>query len=590
MVLGRDGVGAEITRVLEALVAHDAPGLESERVDLKEEAGRRGRGGEVLPGTTRSEAAASQLAAEAACMANSDGGGALIVGVADDHTIIGTHLDAEWLRARIYELTDRRLTVDVHEVSAAESRLLVVRSPQAIEPIRVRGRITWRVGDRCVEVDASTWHARRMTRERYDWSEQSSQIDPREARAEALAIARRHLRTSEEPSALDLASVPDAEMLRRLNAVTPDGYLTNAGALAFVGRELPALDYVRRSAPAGDSRRRIRQGGRSLLEEVDEVESAVDAYNEERHVRRGLVIGRLRELPQAAVREAIVNGVVHRDWASAAPTVVEHVGRTLVVSSPGGFVGGVTPLNIITHPSQARNRALAELFAALRIAEREGIGVDRMVRDMIAVGYRPPSIEETVGPYVRAALMGDSLDEAWIRFLSRLQPEDARTSLTALILLRRLVDAAWFDVAIVAPMLQLNEAETSAAVRAFLDGRIGDQPLAEPVAGTPSEDPPAWALSTAARTILAAEDHEVGWQRPQPDRGAIALAWARHRGRVSTTELGSIIGAHPNSMNRVLQRLKDRDLLRPNRTTTTGRGFFYRPTAAPGGETLLESR
>ncbi len=272
-----------------------------------------------------------------------------------------------------------------------------------------------------------------------------------------------------------------------------------------------------------------------------------------------------------------MNGVVHRDWSNASPTLVEHVGRTLVVSSPGGFIGGVTPQNIITHPSQARNRALADLFASLRIAEREGVGVDRMVRDMIAVGYPPPAIEETSGPYVRAALMGDSLDEAWIRLLSRIRPEDARTSLTVLILLRRLVDSSWFDVAIASPLLQLNEAETSASIRAFLDVRIDAEPLAELVAGTPSGAPPAWSLSAAARAALAAEDNEVGWVRPVPEREAVALEWARHRGRISTTELGSVVGAHPNSMNRILQRLKDSGNLQPSRAASTGRGFYYVP-------------
>lgn len=51
-----------------------------------------------------------------------------------------------------------------------------------------------------------------------------------------------------------------------------------------------------------------------------------------------------RSVPRtsAAIREEIVNGVVHRDWASAAPTVVEHVGRTLVVSSLANASGRIT--------------------------------------------------------------------------------------------------------------------------------------------------------------------------------------------------------------------------------------------------------
>ena len=48
----------------------------------------------------------------------------------------------------------------------------------------------------------------------------------------------------------------------------------------------------------------------------------------------------------------------------------------LTVTSPGGFIGGITPANIITHPAVPRYRSLAEAMATLRLGEREGIGVD----------------------------------------------------------------------------------------------------------------------------------------------------------------------------------------------------------------------
>lgn len=587
MVFGRDPVTDEVQRVLAALDsgAGRSSIRETSRVDLKEEPGRRDRRGVLQPATARSDRAADALAGEAACMANSDGGGALIVGVGDDGSLIGTELDEQWLRSRIYDLTDRKLTVEVQPAEVEGVRLLVVRAPQALEPIRWNNRLQWRVDDRCVEIDATTWHTRRMTRERYDWSEESSYVDAREARPAALELARRHLRASGEPGAVDLAGVSNQQMLRRLNAVDGEGYLTNAGVLTFTGRGDPALDYIRRSFPAGDSRRRVREAGRSLLEEIDAVEAAVDAFNEERHIRRGFVIGRLRDLPVAAVREAIVNGAVHRDWVCPAPTVVEHVGRTLVVTSPGGFIGGVTPDNIITHPSQPRNRALAELFAALRVAEREGVGVDRMVRDMIAVGYPPPSITETAGPYVRAALLGDSLDEAWIRFLARLEPDEARESLTTLLLLRRLVAHLWVDVVTAAPLLQLNRAEAAEAVHGFCQVTVDGQAIVEPVRGVPDGQPQAWHISAAALAALSEEDALVGERRRQQDRASVALAWARSRGRVSTTELGSIFGVKPQATNRLLHSLRDQDLLRPSRASGTGRGFYYRPVQSDSEST-----
>ena len=72
----------EIVRVMTALASgtYRPEDLEATSVDLKEEAGRRS-GSHVLPGQPQSEAVAKQIAQEAACMANTEGGGALIVGV-----------------------------------------------------------------------------------------------------------------------------------------------------------------------------------------------------------------------------------------------------------------------------------------------------------------------------------------------------------------------------------------------------------------------------------------------------------------------------------------------------------------------------
>ena len=578
MAFGYDSIADELERVLAALATGaDTHGLETKHVDLKEEAGRRGKDGSIAPSQPRSEEAAKHLAAEAACMSNSDGGGALVVGAADDGTLIGTDLDPDWLRARIYELTDGRLTVDVNPVILNEARLLVVRAPQAVEAVRYRGKITWRVGDTCREVDQNTWTARRMSRERYDWSAQDSGLPLDSVRPQALTLAREHLLASGDTRSEDLANASDTELLRRLDIVTSNGTLTHAGVITFVGHDDAPLDYVRRDVRAGDSRRRLRTVGRSLLEVVDEVEKAVDAFTEERHVQRGLVVGRVRDLPLLAVREAIVNGVVHRDWHTPAPTVVEHIGRTLTVTSPGGFVGGVTPQNIITHPSQPRNRALAEIFAKLRLAEREGIGVDRMYREMISVGYPEPSITQTEGPYVRTALVGERLDEGWIRFLSRLTPAAARSDLTMLMLLRKLVHDLWVDAASTVTYLQLDETETRAALSTLATLTAGDAPIAVEVAGIPADAAPAWTLSAAARTLLASDDEAAGTARRAPDRAATALAWARARGRVSTTELASIVGAHPTNVSPVLRGLEDKDLLAPSRPTRSGRGFYYFP-------------
>lgn len=580
MVFGADPVRAEVEHVLSLLDDGQQidDSVERQFVDLKEEHGRRDRSGFVGPSDSRNERAAKELAAAAACMANTPGGGALIVGVSNSGDLIGTDLESEWLRHRLYELTHRSLTVDIVERTVAHSRVLVITAPRAIEPIRYEGRIRWRVGTNCVEVDPNTWHAKRMSELNYDWSAQESALPATAARAGAIEQARAFLIDSGEAHAAELARDSNANLLRRLNAVTGQGLLTNAGVIAFVGRDDPCLDYIRRDRPAGDSTMRVRKPGRSLIEELAEVFLTVEAHNATVHLRQGLSIGQFRELPPLATREAIVNGVAHREWGIADPTVVEHVGRTLRVTSPGGFVGGVNENNIITHPSRSRNRALTELLAALRVAEREGIGVDRMTRDMVALGHQPPDIREISGPYVRASLIGDNLDVPWLLWLRLIQPPDERDDLNSLLLLRHLVHVGWVDVRAAAPIIQLTVEEARGAVEKLASARMPQgQPVIERIAGVPPASEPAWHLTVEAARHLKRVDRGQDHARTWPTREDTALGYARARGRISSTELASLVGASPSNVGAVLKRLEDQGSLAPSRANRRGPGFFYRP-------------
>ncbi len=223
ITFGADPVRAEVADLIARMDAGEVIDKSHERkhIDLKEEAGRRDRSGAIVPGPEENEPAARKLAGEAACMSNTPGGGALIVGVADDGALIGSDLNAEWLRHRIYELTRRLLTVDVYVATACGTRLLVVVSPSAVEPIRINDRLYWRVSNNCVEVDAATWHARRMQALHYDWSGDESSTPSSAARPQALAVARDFLSSSGDPAAEELARTPDAQLLRRLNLDPP---------------------------------------------------------------------------------------------------------------------------------------------------------------------------------------------------------------------------------------------------------------------------------------------------------------------------------------------------------------------------------
>ncbi|WP_296137384.1 ATP-binding protein [uncultured Tessaracoccus sp.] len=584
---GPDPVEAEIRTALEQLDAGYRI-KERKHVDFKEDASRRGAHGGLLPGNEEDERAAEQLARAAACMANTLGGGALIVGVNDKDRddaplLIGTSLDAEWLRQRIYQHTARALTVTVREVHVREVRLLLVTSPTALEPIRFKGKIRWRIGDRCEEIDAATWHQRHLQAIRFDWSAQISNVSFHEVRPAAMDAARAFLQASGEEAASELAEASPRDLLSRLNAIDGDGHLTNAAALMFVGRTEPGLDYIRREAPGQDSSDRVRIGSVSLLEQIQRAFTVVRAYNPLSHVPSGLVVGQVRQLPERAIREAIVNGLAHREWGLPDPTLIEHEGAVLKVTSPGGFFGGVTAANIITHPSTSRNAALTELMAALRIAEREGIGVDRMVGELLRRGLRMPTIREIDGPYVVATLSGINPDHAWMAWLDGLGMPELLRNLRVLMAMRLVTDRLWVDEQVLAPYLQVSVEEAQEVLELLRRQRVGADPLLDPVVGVPAETPPVFKLSAQVGDRLELEYRERGMHREVPSRTVTARQYARHRGRISTTELGSIVGAQATNMGPVLKDLMHEGVLAPSSTTMAGRGFHYRWTGDGSG-------
>ncbi|MFO7903726.1 MAG: putative DNA binding domain-containing protein [Pirellulaceae bacterium] len=585
--LGPDPLDRQIEALLSKLAAGDPPdGNEGRQVDVKEEPGRRGPGGTILAGREKNEAAANFLAEEMACFANSPGGGAIILGVADDGTKIGTSLDAEWLRHRIYQLTNQKLTVEIRPVRLGEHRLLVLRTHQAVETVYYNGRARWRVDDNCVPVDPTVWHAEMRRRTGYDWSAETSGHSLADADEAAIEAARKYLRAAAvagDEAAASLADASDADLLRRLNVADGEGALTNAGALLFVGTPAVGFDYVRRNTQGGDSVARVRSDG-PLLNQIVEVESAVERANRIIHMPTGFAHSQLRAVPVRALREAIINGGIHRDWLSAQPTTIEHVGDMITVTSPGGFIGGITPENIITHPAVPRYRSLAEAVASLRLAEREGIGVDRMVIDMLSRGHRDPEIREVPGPYVRVSLVGGSPDPEMIRLLASVSPTALSHDVDALLLIDHLSRVGWVDADRAAPVLQRPQTEAEAALVRLRKAAIDQEtPIIVAVEGTPADSNPAFRLSDAAQAILASRTAPL---KTQEGRKTVIRHWTRARKRISSSEAADLTGiSAPYAATDVLPELEEEGFLRPVRPNRRGRGFHYllnRPNETSG--------
>ena len=582
---GRGRVEEQLEEVLQRLATSAEPGdFERELVDVKEEPGRRGPDGAVLPGSFDNEDAAKYLTGELACMANTPHGGAIVLGAADRPVaggtcLIGTELNIEWLRQRVFELSSRLLTVDVTEIVMEGFRLLVLRVPPAVEPIRWQGKVRWRVGVRCVEIDPARWFEQRLIRAGHDASASPSGRHVSDVSSLAVEFARRFLRERVgDTTAAELAATETHELLSRIGVtVAGTDELNMAGALLFVGTGFEAIDYIHRPFDGADSTIRVKSD-RSLLEQLWLVMQALEARDELVHVPGSLTAAQLRRIPLRAAREAIVNGVAHRDWHTTAPTTVEHIGDMLIVTSPGGLVAGVTSENILSHPSTPRHRTLATALARLRLAELEGIGVDRMFVDQLTAGHPYPVIAEISGPSVQAVLVGGDPDRDWVEFLSMIEPAGASSDLRVLILLRQLIEEGWVDVATSATRLQRPTVAARAAIDRLRSCTWKGNALVTKVAGTASDDDTVRLANPIRERLLG----RLPYLSVADQRKRLAVRMARRRGRISSTEFADLVGISVQHAGRTLVGLVADGYLMQNRDKMVGRGAAYLPIQPVG--------
>ena len=146
-----------------------------------------------------------------------------------------------------------------------------------------------------------------------------------------------------------------------------------------------------------------------------------------------------------------------------------------------------------------------------------------------------------------------------------------------MLLLRHLVDEGWVDVESAMPIIQLNHAESVGALNRLAGAHVRGSSVISLVPGVPDADEPVWALSPGARAALMDRDVSMGSSRTWPSRQRVARSYAEGRGRISSTELGGLVGASPSNVGSVLKQLEDEGWLRPSRPNRRGAGFYYVP-------------
>lgn len=118
----------------------------------------------------------------------------------------------------------------------------------------------------------------------------------------------------------------------------------------------------------------------SIFKQIDEAFRYIMLSNRTSSVFKGLERIDKSDYPEAALREALLNSVVHRDYSYSGSIILNINDKQMEFVSIGGLLPGLTADDIRSGISQPRNKNLAEVFHRLKLIEAYGTGIRRIYK------------------------------------------------------------------------------------------------------------------------------------------------------------------------------------------------------------------
>lgn len=176
-----------------------------------------------------------------------------------------------------------------------------------------------------------------------------------------------------------------------LKLVSNDGLYTNLGLL--LSDQCP---YTIKAAVFEDYDQSLfkdrNEFSGSLLKQLEDVYSFIDKYNNNRSTFDKLWRIDTRDYPEKALREALLNSIVHRDYSYSASTLISIYKDRLEIVSVGGLMPGYELKDIKNGLSDTRNPNLANIFYRLKLIEAYGTGIKKIYDAYELSGCEPEII------------------------------------------------------------------------------------------------------------------------------------------------------------------------------------------------------
>ncbi|WP_242956665.1 RNA-binding domain-containing protein [Tyzzerella sp. An114] len=118
----------------------------------------------------------------------------------------------------------------------------------------------------------------------------------------------------------------------------------------------------------------------SIFRQLDDTYSYLLLCNRTMSTFQGLNRIEKKDYPEEALREALLNAMVHRDYSFSGSIIINVNDSEIEFISIGGLLPGLSVEDIQSGISQPRNRKLAEIFHRLKLIESYGTGIRRIYK------------------------------------------------------------------------------------------------------------------------------------------------------------------------------------------------------------------
>ena len=181
------------------------------------------------------------------------------------------------------------------------------------------------------------------------------------------------------------------EQKRTLGLVSEDGVFTNLGLLLSDQCPHTAKLAVFQGSGKTVFKDRAEFSG-SLFRQMKDLYDHIDRFNRIRAEFPGLKRVDTRDYPPEALREAMLNAIVHRDYSYSASTFVSIFDDRIEFVTLGGLPKGIAMSDVMMGVSVPRNRRLANIFYRLHLIEAFGTGILK-IKECYAGRSCQPAVE-----------------------------------------------------------------------------------------------------------------------------------------------------------------------------------------------------